>query len=138
MSKILGLYPKANEIGIFIYASALFFYAVYVSAFKVEINAYLTGIFIVILILLVYRYFHEIKFGGLSLSRDVTDNDNKFEVYKSSSSTEIIKLKNEFDAFKSSSAEEIMNLKKLGFKKHKDEGNSSSENLKKDGVNDKK
>ena len=112
MVKILGIFPKANEIGIFVYAGALFFFVVYTVLSEIWVDPYLIGIFVLILILLVYRYFHEIKFGGLSLRRDMAENDNKFEAFKSSSSTEIIKLIDELAAFKTSSTEEILNLKK--------------------------
>ena len=131
MSKILGIFPKANEIGIFVYAGALFFFVVYVAINQINIDPVLVGVFGFILILLLYRYFHEIKFGGLSLRKDMTDNDNKFEAFKSSASTvinelqrefeifkasaskTIIDLTNELDTFKTSSVEEIIELKKL-------------------------
>ena len=87
MSKILGIFPKANEIGIFVYAGALFFFVVYVAIYQINIDPSLVGVFGFILVLLLYRYFHEIKFGGLSLRKDMTDNDNKFEAFKSSSLT---------------------------------------------------
>ena len=128
MVKILGIFPKANEIGIFVYAGALFFFVVYTVLSEIWVDPYLIGIFVLILILLVYRYFHEIKFGGLSLRRDMAENDNKFEAFKSSSSTEIIKLIDELAAFKTSSTEEILNLKKLTINDNSSKNNLNSEN----------
>ena len=132
MVKILGIFPKANEIGIFVYAGALFFFVVYTVLSKVWVDPYVIGIFVLILILLVYRYFHEIKFGGLSLRRDMAENDNKFEAFKSSASTEITKLIDELAAFKTSSTEEILNLKKLTINEDNIKNNLNSENNKKD------
>ena len=128
MVKILGIFPKANEIGIFVYAGALFFFVVYTVLSEIWVDPYLIGIFVLILILLVYRYFHEIKFGGLSLRRDMAENDNKFEAFKSSSSTEIIKLIDELAAFKTSSTEETLNLKKLTINDNSSKNNLNSEN----------
>ncbi|MCV0366022.1 MAG: hypothetical protein K5798_02000 [Nitrosopumilus sp.] len=149
MTNLLGLFPKANEIAIFVYAGALYFFMIYVMLNNIVIESTLAiGVFGFILVLLLYRYFHEIKFGGLSMKKSVIDNDNKFELFKSSSSSviqdlrmeldllkasagkTIFDLRNEFDMYRESATEEILELKKKALVRE-------TENNKKDEVIDK-